>query len=78
MTFYVSDEIKKSAVKCEKNYICLSRNEENVCKVISSVDDHIMHVYCAHVDKCVYKYPDEGRCLCTCPVRKEIYDKYDV
>ncbi len=78
MEFHVSNEIKKSAINCRKKFICLSRNEANICKVISSVNNDVIFVYCQNNCVCVYQHNFNNRIICTCPVRLEIYSKYDI
>ena len=78
MGYNVCPEIKKSAIHCKKDFICLTRNKTTLCKVISTIDNNTMYVYCQNKESCPYQYQYNERTLCTCPVRKDIYNKYNI
>ena len=78
MGYHICEEIKKSAIHCQKNFVCLTRDNASICKVISTINDNTMYVYCQNKIVCPYQYQYNGRTLCTCPVRKGIYNKYNI
>jgi hypothetical protein len=77
--FEISEDIVQKAVKCNKNLGCLSDNNEKFCKVLCHIEFNICFVKCADEDKnCPYFEPHTRTSLCTCPVRNEIYLRYEV
>lgn len=75
---FVNNEIKQSATLCQNDHVCLTRNKENICKVISTVNNNVMYVICLHKNACNYKHQVDERILCTCPVRLEIFKKFNI
>ena len=79
MELFIKQEIKQSATLCKKEHICLKRQKECLCQVISTVNDDRLYVYCvSNMNGCNYKHKTDERILCTCPVRLEIYNKYKI
>jgi hypothetical protein len=77
MVFYIQNDIIDEASKCEANQACLARNKDVVCKIISTIGEDTL-ICSGQNDKCPYQELMDARLKCTCPVRKEIYKKYDV
>ena len=75
---FVNEEIKCSATACINKHECLIWPKDKFCTVTSTVNDNKLFVYCKHEKECPYKHLIENRILCTCPVRLEIYQKYNV
>ena len=75
--YYVRDDAKKAATKCNKDFVCLSKNGNGMSGIISSIDTDL-YVTCKDSQNCGYGIAHNGRTLCMCPVRGEIYSKYDV
>ena len=75
--FYISDQIKSSASKCCKSHSCLCDDTEDMCKVVFAVNCKILGVHCSEENFCTYKHTMEDRTCCTCPVRIELYHKYN-
>ena len=73
----ISDDIIKKADRCKKNLICLS-GESDLCKVEYYVDDKIHFVKCVNIKPCSYRIPFGYSCVCICPVRKEIFNRYRI
>ena len=78
MELFVNDEIKCRTVACVNEFNCLQGEMECLCKVTSMVNNNIMHVICLHENTCKYKHHVEDRTICTCPVRLEVYKKYNI
>lgn len=76
MELYIADDIKRKAHQCKHNYICLIKSKEKICKVISSINDDVIHLYCLKEGNCAYREEVKERVICNCPVRKEIYRQY--
>jgi hypothetical protein len=78
MEIMISEQIKSSASKCTKGQSCVTDNPTNLCQVIFCVNCTILGVRCVEDDFCTYKHTMEDRTCCTCPVRIEIYRKYNI
>ncbi len=66
-----------STVFCKNNLDCLT-NEEHFClkaKVENCINEKVYFINCNN-PCCNYKINFGKSCVCDCPVRKEIYDKY--
>ena len=73
-------EIDKKTVaetlRCEKNFDCLNNDEHVYCQVESCVNKAVHFVKCPVMTPCNYKMSFGDSSICTCPVRKEIFNKY--
>jgi hypothetical protein len=78
MQFSISDAIKQSTTDCEKGFLCLEGNIENLCKVKENVEGKILFIECIHKKSCYYMVPFGHSCLCDCPTRKELFNKYNI
>ena len=72
MELFVNDKIKCSAKVCHNDYVCLTKQKENICKVISTLNNNVIYINCLSKKDCPYKHKMEERMFCTCPVRIEI------
>ncbi|VVB84584.1 Uncharacterised protein [uncultured archaeon] len=74
----LNDGIIKSADRCKKNHSCLSGDSDNLCKVEMCVGDKIHFIKCLNENLCSYRIPFGYSFVCTCPVRKELYNRFKV
>ena len=70
--------ILQNTTNCENGFSCLNGGREKICKVESVVSDKVLFVKCLHTDNCYYKLSFGQEIICTCPTRKEIYNKYGI
>jgi len=86
MAYKVSEEILKLATKCEKNFRCLFDKSPNLCGVLRTVGTQLIITncteHCAMCPYCVCFNPSESpattQSFCTCPVRRELYERYNI
>ena len=78
MIFKVDDSIIKKTTNCEKNLSCLSEKRKELCNVTHKVEDEVYFVVCQDTEPCSYQSLFGYSFMCTCPVRKEIYNKYTI
>lgn len=78
MQLNVKDEIKQSADLCKNNFDCLYKQGKELCKVTSLMNDNVMFMRCLCDRNCAYKHHLEERVICTCPVRLELFKKYNI
>jgi len=76
--FYIKEEIKSNTLVCKNNFTCLTKEGKDLCKVVSCINDGSLFVYCVNSVECGYKHDYNGRVICTCPCRNEIYNQYNV
>jgi hypothetical protein len=76
--FKIDKETLKKSENCRKRCSCLCANKRDICAIDFCVGKEIYFV----------KFPDGKPCpnmntfgkgnICECPVRKELYDKYQI
>ena len=76
MKYEIDDATIKAATQCEKNHACLKCTGHVYCSVEHCVMHRIHYVKCLYEEPCPYKKTLEKSTICTCPVRKEIFDRY--
>ena len=83
MAFKVSDEAIKGTTKCSWNFKCLEYNKSPKCAVnkpmceVENTLENYLFVDWNH-EKCHYKLDFGDSFICLCPVRKEIYKRYNM
>jgi hypothetical protein len=73
----VSDESLQATTNCEKRFTCLRGKSEALCAVESCIDGKVHFIKCLNDVFCPYQHSFGNGYLCTCPTRKEIYNKYN-
>ncbi len=74
----IDKEILSKTTNCAKNFDCINSDKEFRCKVEDCVNSEVHFVKCINVNFCAYKMSFAHSFICTCPTRKEIYNKYGV
>ncbi len=73
------DEATKAKVKyCEKDFACLINPSDTCCEVFRAINGLAYYVMPANDDICPYAVPTGNIALCNCPVRREIYNRYNM
>ncbi len=78
MKVEVSGNVLNETTKCRKNFSCLTEEHGNICKVLCCMKGDIYFVKCLGEKDCPYLEASEKTERCTCPVRKEIYQRYKI
>ena len=78
MKINIPQDIVQKATKCTKKLRCLSESTDNLCKAICYLSKDLFFVKCLDGKDCAYFEPHEITELCTCPVRIEIYQRYNL
>ncbi len=73
----INEEILKNTTRCKKDYSCLS-GERSLCMIELSVDGKIHFIRCVNNEPCSYRVPFGYSFVCTCPVRKELHNRYGI
>ncbi len=72
---HISERIQEEASKCKKKLACLKEKCE-LCAVADCVNDSVLFVKSEYNASCPYQQMFGNEFICSCPVRKEIYEKY--
>jgi hypothetical protein len=79
MKFEIADEIQKCAVDCTKELNCLMDDEHRLCPVAKCIEGRTHYIKCLDNNECHYRDSIDGLYYkCSCPVRMEIYNKYQI
>jgi len=88
MAFSISDESLKRTTKCPSNFLCLTNDKNPMCskeRPMCSVEvplESMLFVKDKNNDyaynDCAYKEEYGSGHLCNCPVRHEIYNRYNM
>ncbi len=78
MDLRINEETKKASTECRKNFSCLSGNQLTLCKVEQCVTDNLHFIKCINSELCSYQMSFGSSHVCTCPVRKELYNRYKI
>jgi len=82
MKIEIDEEVLSKTTECKKGFSCLSSKTRDICKVRSKLESAgaEMILFCEpNNDKhCDYKKPFGDFCICECPTRKEIYNRYGI
>jgi hypothetical protein len=76
MDLTVDESTIKSTTECGKGFACLDGDKNLLCKVEFSVRDETVFVRCLNIEHCFYRMIFGYLFVCNCPVRKEIYKRY--
>lgn len=74
----VDEETLKKTTKCNKDFSCLFGEKNELCQVELNVDDKIHFVKCKSVEPCNYRRSFGYSFVCSCPVRKELFNRYNI
>lgn len=75
MKIVVSEKSLHDADNCQNNYSCLNGDRDSLCPVTRNINDKVHFINCLN-HSCMYQMAFGLAYICTCPVRKEIYNKY--
>ena len=75
----VSEEILKRTTICRKDFGCLSDTTNNLCKVELALGSEPILFLCKEEKPCcTYTWEFGGGNICSCPVRKELNQRYRI
>lgn len=73
----IDDNIILCADKCSKGKKCLLNKDFVYCKVERCLNNNVLFISCKEETECNYQI-QYGHCIvCRCPIRIEIYNKYN-
>jgi DNA-binding Lrp family transcriptional regulator len=74
--YYVERQVLESAKECGHDHACLSDPNVALCRILAYVDASPPFVGCLEQHPCPYKAERDGRTICSCPVRRRIFQRY--
>jgi pyrroline-5-carboxylate reductase len=72
----INEEVLKNTSKCKKDFSCLAGM--SLCQVELNVGDKIHFVKCMSNEPCNYRISFGYSFVCLCPVRKELFNRYNI
>ena len=77
MEMKIPQEIIEQTTQCTKNISCLSDKTRDVCKVLHADGVNVLFIE-KNAKSCPYKIPFGSSYICSCPIRHELYTKYNI
>jgi hypothetical protein len=78
MGIQVSNPVLAQTTLCENKFACLSSAFSGICKVRGHLMKETLIIECAADSVCKYVLSFGSWSICSCPTRKEIYNRYAV
>lgn len=78
MKMDIDKKIINKTDRCKKNFECLKNKNHIYCKVKDRVGETAHFIECVDELNCNYKISFGFSYMCTCPTRKEIYNRYNI
>jgi hypothetical protein len=76
MQLEIDQKTISATTRCRKGFACLHCNDNVYCPIEDCIMGKIHFIKCLHEQPCGYKAQLNGFSICTCPTRKEIYNRY--
>ena len=74
----IKEEIIKETKNCNKDFSCLKNKNHEYCKVKNCISSSVHLVECVDNTDCNYNITYGDCQICSCPVRKEIFNIYQL
>ncbi|MEW6599330.1 MAG: hypothetical protein AB1499_00010 [Nitrospirota bacterium] len=78
MKLEISEQAINNTKRCRKNFACLSGSGHCLCKLTYCFNGKSYFIKPERNLLCNYKVTFSGSVLCSCPTRKEIYNRYRI
>ena len=77
MSSDVAKQVKESTSRCPNKFECLENDNFQLCTVIDFIrNENLLFVDGKFNQPCPYMLPFADSCICSCPVRIELYRKF--
>lgn len=77
MKMEIDEKTVSETNRCPSNLDCLNNSKHVFCKVEYCCDNEVHFIKCVNNQDCNYKSSFGYSTLCNCPIRKEIFKKYE-
>lgn len=78
MNIEVNNDIINQTTNCTKQHACINHADYDFCKVENCINNKIHFIKCKSQSSCSYKISFGDSFVCSCPIRKEIYNRYNI
>ena len=78
MAYQISEDIKKRTSQCSNNFGCLTNGKGNICTIHEEISGALIIKHLCNKQFCKYFLYYGPRNICMCPMRLEIYRRYNV
>ena len=78
MPFEVDQETVAKTTRCLHEFACLRNGAECLCKIQYHILRELYFVENSDSCRCLYCIPCASSYVCTCPTRKELYERHHV
>lgn len=78
MEIEVDEKTISKANQCHKNFDCMKSDKQVCCKVENCISRKVHFIAYADNNYCSYKLSFGSSYMCTCAVRKEIFNMYGI
>jgi len=78
MDIHVSDEAQSAAINCKKGFSCSKRERKDLCVVEECINGKVHFIKCLNDGYCSYQQSFGDGFFCSCPVRKELFNRYQI
>ena len=78
MDIKIDEDTLKKTTECEKNFSCLSGENECLCEAVVSSGNRFLFIDPKSNISCNHCMPFGNYFLCDCPTRNEIYRLYQI
>jgi hypothetical protein len=75
MRIEIDTNILSQTTECGRDFACLA-DTGKLCRVENCVNNKVHFIECRDDAKCNYQISFGYSYICTCPTRKEIYNRY--
>lgn len=72
----IDKKIIAETLNCRRNFDCLDDEKHVYCKVENCIKYKVHFIKYLETSICYYKMSFGDSAICTCPTRKEIFNKY--
>lgn len=76
MQIHVSQPVLTQTTLCQSKFSCLSSALSKLCTVRGHLARETLIIDCGANSLCMYKISFGSMSICSCPTRKEIYERY--
>lgn len=78
MKFEIDEKTKKETLRCKRAFACLTGIGQDICRVEELIDRGVLGIKPQQKRPCHYNILIDGLFFCSCPIRDEIYRKYNL
>lgn len=74
--FRVDEKTIEETRDCGKDFLCLRETHQPVCSVVNCLNKEVHFITNIKTEPCRYRVSFGFSFICSCPTRKEIYNRY--